>query len=181
MAEQRAQVTSVEAVESFRASLIVFQSRARVVLEEACDEVLRAKVWVQTDRRQHWVAEERRRSQTLEKARADLFSARLSQFQESTTLCLMMVQRAERAKREAEAKITVVKKWDREMENRTDPLLKQVTQLQWFLARDIAHAVAYLVQVVRTLEAYANVTQPKISTSPVGTKTGADAGKEKQP
>ena len=47
----RAQVTSVEAVESFRADLIVFQNRARVVLEEACDEVLRAKVWVQMDRR----------------------------------------------------------------------------------------------------------------------------------
>ena len=57
----RAQVTSVEAVESFRASLIVFQSRARVVLEEACDEVLRTKVWVQTDRRRYWTAEARRR------------------------------------------------------------------------------------------------------------------------
>ena len=177
----RAQVTSVEAVESFRADLIVFQSRARVVLEEACDEVLRTRVWVQIDRRRYWTAEVRRRGQTLEKARADLFSARLSQFQESTTLQLMMVQRAERASREAMAKMAVLKKWDRELENRTDPLLNQVTQLQWFLARDMARAVAYLAQVVRTLEAYADVAQPGTSTAPVGTKTGANAGKGKQP
>ena len=102
---ERAQVTSVEAVESFRADLIVFQSRARVVLEEACDEVLHTKVWVQIDRRRYWTAEARRRSGMLEKARADLSSARLSQFNESTTLPMMMVQRAERADQAAKAKM----------------------------------------------------------------------------
>jgi uncharacterized pyridoxal phosphate-containing UPF0001 family protein len=178
---ERAQVSSVEAVESFRADLIVFQSRARVVLEEACDEVLRAKTWVQIDRRRYWIAEARRRGGKLEKARADLSSARLSQFNESTTLPMMMVQRAERADREAKAKIAILKKWDRELENRTDPLLKQVTQLQWFMARDMGQAVAYLAKVVRTLEAYADVAQPGTSTVPVGTKTGANAGKGKQP
>jgi hypothetical protein len=176
---ERAQVSSVEAVESFRADLIVFQSRVRAVLEEACDEVLRAKVWVQIDRRRYWKAEARRRSGTLEKARADLSSARLSQFNESTTLQSVMVQRAERADREARAKIAVLKKWDRELENRTDPLLKLVTQLQWFIAGDMAHAVAYLAKAVRTLEAYADVVQPGASTAPVKTKTGANSGRGK--
>jgi hypothetical protein len=176
---ERAQVTSVEAVESFRADLIVFQSKVRAVLEEACDEVLRAKVWVQIDRRRYWTAEARRRSGKLEKARADLSSARLSQFNESTVLQSVMVQRAERANREAKAKIAVLKKWDRELENRTDPLLKLVTQLQWFIAGDMAHAVAYLAKVVRTLEAYADVVQPGTSTAPVETKIGANAGKGK--
>ena len=178
---ERAQVTSVEAVESFRADLIVFQSRARVVLEEACDEVLRARVWVQIDRRRYWTAEARRRSQTLEKTRADLSSARLSQFQESTTLHLMTMQQAERANREARAKVAILKKWDRGLENRTDPLLKQVNQLQWFLARDMARAVAYLARVVRTLEAYAEVARSGTSAAPVGRKIGANAGKGKQP
>ena len=54
---ERAQVTSVEAVESFRASLVVFLKRARVALEEACDEILRARAWVQDDRRPHWQKE----------------------------------------------------------------------------------------------------------------------------
>ena len=176
---ERAQVTSVEAVESFRADLIVFQSKVRAVLEEACDEVLRAKVWVQIDRRRYWKAEARRRSGKLEKARADLSSARLSQFNESTTLPMMMVQRAERADQEAKAKLAILKKWDRELENRTDPLLKQVTQLQWFMVRDMGRAVAYLAQAVRTLEAYADVTQPGTSTASVGTKIGASRGRGK--
>ena len=42
MAEQ-AQVTSVEAVEAFRASLIIFLTKARSVLEETSDDVLRAR------------------------------------------------------------------------------------------------------------------------------------------
>ena len=178
---ERAQVTSVEAVESFRASLIVFQSRARVILEEACDEVLRTKVWVQTDRRRYWIAEARRRGRTLENARADLSNARLSQFQESTTLHLIAVQRTERADREARAKMAVLKKWDRELENRTEPFLKQVNQLQWFLARDMARAVAYLAQAVRTLEAYAGVAKPETSNVPIGMRIRASAGRGRRP
>ena len=178
---ERAQVTSVEAVESFRADLIVFQTKVRAVLEEVCDEVLRTKTWVQIDRGRYWTAEARRRSGKLEKARADLSSAKLSQFNESTTLPMMTVQRAERADQEARAKLAVLKKWDRELENRTDPLLKQVIQLQWFISRDMAHAVAYLAQVVRTLEAYADVVQPGTSTAPVETKTGENPGNGKLP
>ena len=41
---ERAQVTSVEAIESFRASLIVFLSKVRPTLEEVSDEVMRAAV-----------------------------------------------------------------------------------------------------------------------------------------
>jgi len=130
---ERAQVTSFEAVESFRADLIVFLSRARAVLEEASDDVLRTRLWVQNDQRRLWENETRVRGRKLEEARAELFNAKLSQFQESTALQLMAVQRAERAAREAEAKLALLKKWDRELENRTDPLVKQVTQLHGFL------------------------------------------------
>jgi|GEM_PF-463497 len=157
---ERAQVTSVEAVESFRAALIVYLRRARATLEEACDEILRARAWVQDDRRPHWENETRIRGRKLEEARAELFSARLSKFQESTALRLMAVQRAERAIRDGEAKLAVIKKWSRELENQTDPLLKQLNQLQGFLTTDMARAVAYLAQVVKTLDAYAAVAAP---------------------
>ena len=161
---ERAQVTSFEAVESFRADLIVFLSRARAVLEEASDDVVRTRLWVQNDQRRLWENELRVRYRKLEEARAELFSAQLSQFHESTALCLMAVQRAERANREAEAKMAVLKKWDRDLENRTDPLVKQVTQFHSFLATDMTRAVAYLVQVVKSLEAYADVATPGNST-----------------
>ena len=160
---ERAQVTSVEAMESFRASLIVFIKNARAALEEASDEVLRLRSWVQDDQRRHWEHETRVRERKLEEARAELFRARLSQFHESTALQLMAVQRAERAVREAETRLTVVKKWDRELENRTDPLLKEVNQLHGFLTADMARALAYLDQVVGTLAAYTSVAPPALA------------------
>ena len=157
---ERAQVTSVEAVEAFRADLIVFLGKARAAVEEATDEVLRTRLWVQNDQRRTWENEIRVRYRKLEEARAELFSARLSQFQEPTDLRLMTQQRAERAYREAEDKIAVLKKWNRELENRTDPLVKQVTQFHSFLTTDMGRAVAYLAQVVRALEAYAGGPAP---------------------
>jgi len=172
---ERAQVTSVEAVESFRASLIVFLKNARAALEEASDEVLRFRSWVQDDQRRHWEHETRVRERKLEEARAELFRARLSQFNESTALQLMAVQRAERVVREAEAKLAVVKKWDRDLENRTDPLLKEVNQLHGFLTADMARAVAYLDQVLGTLAAYTSVAPPASAAS--GNKPGAGEGK----
>ncbi len=175
---ERAQVTSVEAVESVRANLIVFLKSARATLEEACDEILRARSWVQDDRRPHWENEMRIRGRKLEEVRAELFSARLSKFQESTALRLMAVQRAERAIREGETKLAVIKKWHRELENQTDPLLKQLNQLQGFLTTDMGRAVAYLAQVVRTLEAYASVTAPGAASPLAGLKSGPGNGEE---
>src|ERR1051326_5682638 len=46
---ERAQVTSVEAIEAFRASLILFLSKARPTLEEVSGDVLRTKLWLQHD------------------------------------------------------------------------------------------------------------------------------------
>ena len=178
---ERAQVTSVEAVESFRACLIVFLKNARAALEEARDEVLRARSWVQDDRWCYWENQMRVRSRKLEEARAELFRARLSQFHESTALQLMAVQRAERANREVEAKMAVLKKWDRELENRTDPLVKQVTQFHSFLATDMKRAVGYLDQVVKTLEAYAGIASPGAATAAAQTETKPAGEGEKQP
>jgi len=177
---QRAQVTSVEAVESFRAALIVYLKSARATLEEGCDEILRARAWVQDDRRPHWQNEMRLRGRKLEEARAELFSARLSQFQDSTSLQLMAVQRAERAVREGEAKLAEIKKWSRELENRTDPFLKQLNQLQSFLTTDMGRAVAFLGQVVKTLEAYASVAAPGSSSPLPAAEGGLDDDEERK-
>ena len=159
MAEQ-AQVTSVEAIESFRASLILYLSKARPALEEVSGEVLRTRLWLQEDQRKFWEKELRVRSRKLERAQAELFSARLSKLQEVSSLQQMAVHRAQRAVRDAEAKLALLKKWDRELENRSEPLLKQVDQLHGFLTSDLGLAVAWLAQAVRSLQAYAGVAPP---------------------
>jgi hypothetical protein len=154
---ERAQVTSVEAIEAFRSSLIVYLANARAAVDEISGELLRARVWLQSDRARFWEQERRVCARKLEEAKNELFSARLSSLQEASSLQYLAVHRAERAVREAENKMMLIKKWDRDLENQSEPLLKQANQLQTFLTAEMPRAVAYLTQIVKTLEAYADV------------------------
>jgi hypothetical protein len=157
---ERAQVTSVEAIESFRASLILFLSKVRPTLEEVSDEVMRMQFWLQSDQRRHWESELRRRGRKLEEAKQEMFNTALSHLQEATALQHMAVQRAERAVREAEDKMDTVKRWERALEDRTAPLVKQLEEFHGFLTIDMGKAVAQLVQIVKALEAYTRAGGP---------------------
>ena len=156
----QAQVTSVEAIEAFRANLIIYLGRARAATEEVGSDIQRAKLWLQNDQRRLWDHERKVRGKKLEAANNELFSARLSNLQEASSVQFLARQRAEREVREAEEKLTLLKKWDRELENRSEPLLKQVDQLQSFLTTEMPRAVAHLSLIVKTLDAYAGVALP---------------------
>ena len=78
----RAKVTSVEALESFRTNLIVYLSKARPTLDEVSDEVIRTRVWLESDRRVHWEGQVRRLRQKLQDAQQAVFSAELSSLRE---------------------------------------------------------------------------------------------------
>ena len=173
MAEQ-AQITSVDAIESFRSKLIEYINSMRPALGEVGSEVLRTRVWLQGEHRHYWEHELRLRSRRLEEAKLELFNASLSQLNEAAALHRMAVQRAQRAVREAEAKLLTLKKWSRDIENFTAPLMKQVDQLQGFLASDLARAVIQLEQVLKALEAYRNVTvtRPGLPNPAESTKDG---------
>ena len=157
----KAQITSVEALAAFRAQLIVYLGQARPVMEEVGNEMIRARHWLQSEQRAFWEHELRLRARKLEEAKQEWFAATLSKFEDATALKLMAVQRAQRAIAEAEAKLGVLKKWDRELDNRAAPLLKQTEQLQGFLATDMARAVVYLDQALKALEAYRQVAAPR--------------------
>jgi hypothetical protein len=156
----QAQITSVEAIESFRGKLIVYLAQARSVLDEAASELSRTRLWLQNDQRAFWDHEMRLRARKLEEAKQELFNARLSQFQDSTALQLMAVQRTQRVVQDAENHLGALKKWDRELENRAAPLMKQTEQLQGFLGNDMARAVAFLDQALKALEAYQTTAPP---------------------
>jgi hypothetical protein len=154
---ERAQVTSVEAIEAFRSALVVYLSKARPALEEIANEVGRAKQWLQNDQRRLWEGELKARGKKLERARAELFSVSMSKIQEVSSVQQLMVRRAEEAFDEAQKKIVMLKKWDRELENRSEPLVKQADQFQSFVTSEMPKAIAYLSQAIRALEAYTEV------------------------
>jgi hypothetical protein len=167
---ERAQITSVEAIESFRAKLIEFLAQMRPALGEVGSEVIRTRVWLQDEHRLFWEKELRLRFRRLEEAKQEMFTATLSQMHDSVALRRMAMQRAQNAVREAEAKLLLLKKWGRELENRTAPLMKQVDQLYSFLATDMVRGVTHLDQIMQALDAYRAVapahTSPTVAAEP---------------
>ena len=153
----RAHVTSVDALESFRASLIVYLSKARPTLEEVSADVQRTRGWLEGEQRTYWESEFRRRSRALDEAQAALFSSRISKLREISGAEQMAVQRAKRALDEADAKLRVVKQWNRVFDNRVDPLVKQMEKLHTVLANDMVKAVADLAQTIDALHNYAGI------------------------
>ena len=163
----QAQISSIEAIEAFRADLIVFLDQMRPVLDEVGGEVVRMRFWLQNEGRDFLESQLRRRRRKLEEAQAELFNARLSTLHDSSPLQHMQAQKAQRAVEEMEHKLAALKKWDRELENLTEPLLKQVGQLQGYLSTDMARGVAALTQVMQALEAYRKVTSPALESPPM--------------
>ena len=156
-----AQITSVEAIENFRARLIVYLGQMRPLLEEISHEALQTRLWIQNDQQRFWQDQMRRRYRKLEEARGELFAARLSSFQEASSLHYMAVQRAQRAVTEAEEKLGVIKNWSLELEDTAAPFTRQIDMLQGFLTADMGRAVTFLDQVLEALAAYREVARPR--------------------
>jgi len=170
---QRANITSVDAIQEFRTELLVFLGKARPALDEASSEVTHARLWLQNDQRLLWEGELRKRRRKLEEAEASLFSSKLSTFQETSATQQAAVHKARREVSEAEEKLRVIKRWERDFDNRTQPLLKQQEKLASFLATDVPNAVAQLAQIVDTLQKYANLAPPAAATgAPVVSEEG---------
>ena len=164
-----AHVSSVDAIALFRAALLVYVSKARPVLEDACDEVSRTRQWLQTSQRVHWENEVRKRARILENAQQALLSANIANLREPGMAEKNAVMRAKRALTEAEDKLKRVKRWNMDFDQHVAPLVKQLEQLRTTLANDMPKAAVHLSQVVKTLDAYANVAPSSagIATAPV--------------
>lgn len=153
-----AKVRSLDALESWRSSLIVFMTKARRAVDQAGEEVRRARNWVQTEQRLHWETELRKRTRKLEQFQAELLTARLSSLTDSTTVREMAVRKAKAAVDEAQQKLMSVKRWSRDFDRAVAPLTKKMEALHYYLEQEMPKAVAYMAQAQRTLEAYADVS-----------------------
>lgn len=151
---QPAHVSSIGAIEDFRARLLVFLSQAKPVLEDACDEVARTRQWLQHERSGYWENQVRRRSRVMEEAQAALFSAKLSNLREARTAEQMAVVKARASLNEAQEKLVRVRKWNRDFDHQVQPLLKELEQLRTMIGGDLPKAAAHLAQVIKGLDAY---------------------------
>lgn len=163
---QGAHVSSVDALEDFRTNLIIYVSKARPALEEVSADVSRLKLWLENDQRVYWETQARRRAKELEQAQQALFSSRISNLRKETAAEQNAYHRARRSLDEAEAKLRVVKAWNREFDSRAQPLVKQMEKLHTLLAHDIVKAIASLGETADALRRYAE--RSPIPSSPGG-------------
>jgi hypothetical protein len=154
----RAQVTSLEAIEAFRSRLIVYREKAGRVLDDVSGDVMRTRLWLQTDRVTFWEGQIRRRGKDLEMRQQELFSAQLSGMRDASFVQQQAVQRARREVQAAHDKLHLVKQWSRQYDQRVEPPAKQVEKLRHNLVHDLGLAVAFITEATKTLADYAEIT-----------------------
>lgn len=168
MADQ-AQVTSFGALENFRTNLILFLSKARIQVDDACAQIRRAQGWLQSDGRLHWEREIRKRRRAMEQAEADLLNAKMSNLRDNLAVEMLAVRRTKLAFAEAEKKLQNVKRWSRNFESSVAPLAKNLESLRGVLDHDLPMAVSSLLETQKTLEAYAEIGTPRDTKNPPAT------------
>jgi hypothetical protein len=158
-----AKVTSIDALEAFRASLIVFLNKTHSALDQESDEIRRTRSWIQNDQRTHWEGEIRRRARILAQVEQELLSARMTKAADNLTVQQMAVHKAKRSLEEAEAKMRKVKLWIRDFDGAVDPLAKGLNSLRAFLDHDMPQGIAYLAEVQKIMEGYMEVQKPTLT------------------
>ncbi|MDB6120111.1 MAG: hypothetical protein JWO08_3892 [Verrucomicrobiaceae bacterium] len=164
---QQARVTSLDQLEYFRTSLIIFMGKANRALDQVADEVKRTRYWLQNEQRTVWETQVKRRQKLLDQANQELISARFSEFKDSLAVQQMAVRKAKAAVQEAEEKLLKVKTWSRNFDHEADPRVRKLESLRHFLEVDMPKAIAYLSQTQRTLEDYTERSAPADTPPPI--------------
>lgn len=158
MANPKANVSSIEALDLFRSSLAVYLEKAGASLDEINQEVRRTRHQLHNEKLLYWKMELRKRIKALDLARSEYFSARLTHSGSSgATGKQAVVRRATAAKREAEEKLRKIKKWCRDFDSGIEPLAKKVENLRASMLYEMPNAIAFLEQSARTLSDYAGM------------------------
>ena len=165
MASNQANVTSVDSLDVLRASLIIFQGKARRALDDATDELRRTRMWLQHEQRTRWENELKKRNRALDQAEQDLISAKLSSLRDNITFQQNAVRKAKAAVAEGEEKLRMIRKWNQNFDAMADPMAKRLEGLRQFLDYNLPKGITYLVHAAQTLEAYAEVHEPKSAPS----------------
>jgi hypothetical protein len=171
----QANVSSIDALESFRADLIRFLEKARVALEDAESEVRRTRTWLDVDRANHWTAQMKLRLKQLEQAEAEYYNARITRPAENHASHKMAVAKARRRVEEAEEKLQVLKRWRMQFDNRATPLLRQLDPAFFLVGNHLPKGVHALGESIKALQAYAEKTSAPKPAAP------ATGGEEAQP
>ncbi len=162
MARQSAQVTSLDALLRFKASMCQFDEEVRVRLASAESDVRRTLWWLQNELPGHWQREIRKRQKELAMAKSELVRAELAS-REQRASCVLERRAVEKAKHrleEAESKLERTRHWVRVLERESLLYQGQMQGLSARLERDVPKALARLDALLGHLRAYVSTAPP---------------------
>ena len=156
----QAKVTSVDALDALRASMVIFVTKARQSVDTVRDRVRRTRNWLQMEQRVHWEGEIRRRQRKLDQTVQDLYSARLTKMTGAIAIREAEVRKAKAAVEEAHQKLRNVKKWNQNFDAAADPLVKKLDGFRDYLDQEMPDAITFLYRAREILDAYAERSAP---------------------
>ena len=133
----QARVSSIEALESFRGSLVRYIEKAKRALDDVNGEIRRTRTWLESDRRTYWERQVKMREKKLAQADQELYSAQLSPLKETNSFQKMAVMKARRALAEARGKLEVVKKWRQAYDTAVEAKSRRLESLDFKLSRQL--------------------------------------------
>lgn len=155
-----ARVTSLQALEAFKAALARFAGTAQNALAGAETQLHRDSDWLE-QQTAAWRAEVMRREELLVKAKGELTQRRYSAGQGHKRDCSeqeMAVKRAEAALQHARQKRDACRRWANLLTRELEECRTPVRHLGAVLDSDLRRAIAFLEQKLAALEKYLAVT-----------------------
>ncbi|MBB5031500.1 hypothetical protein [Prosthecobacter vanneervenii] len=150
----QARISNLDAIEAFRAALVVFISKTRQALDSVQEGVGRTRAWLQTEQPAYWAAQIRHWQKKLDMAQQELMSARMSDYVDSPVTQQAAVRKARAALEAAQAGAERTRTWGRNFDTTVAPLARKADSLRDYLETDLAKATAYLVEIQKILESY---------------------------
>ena len=159
---ESAQVASIDALREFRAKLCEFGVDALESLAAVELELRHMDDWL-AERLKYWQLQLRDRGEDLARAKAALVRHKWGSKDGKgvgTTEVEMDVKKAKRRIEEAEAKLEITKRWQRDLPKAVHEYDGPARQLSGYLESDLKQVLAMLDRMATSLEAYVAISAP---------------------
>lgn len=152
----RANISDIEALEEFRAVLVLFSERLGAVINEVSEEVKRTRIWLETEQKMALQQAMKRHQRDMQQLEAEMFTARLSKLKQAKTGQQMLINSKRRHMRELEETMRKLAGWQRNFDTVVEIEARKVDKLRHFIDIDMKKANTFLTESVKQLSAYAS-------------------------
>jgi hypothetical protein len=159
----QAEVRSIEALKQFRSALALFAEDALAALGGVDMELRRTVHWVQHDRLAYWQEQIKRRRELVAMAQAEVFKRQLAKtpdYSPAFSEQKEILRKAEASLRDAEYRLTLVKKWEPALQQAVLEYHGSVRRIKTLAGGDVPRAIALLERIIDALEAYLREAPP---------------------